>query len=46
MKGWKVLTHDYRPPVHGLNTGLVRSGDTMLENKGEWVHMRRREPSE
>ena len=29
---------------HGLDVALVRSGDELLENKGEWVHRRRTEP--
>lgn len=29
--------------VHGFDASLVRSGDQLLENKGEWVHLREEE---
>lgn len=31
---------------HGLDTSLVRSGDRLEENKGQWVHMRRNQTFE
>lgn len=29
--------------AQGFNTSLVKSGDTVMENKGEWIHMRSKE---